>query len=332
MKSLRYFRKKMIHILTVCTILFCFNNCRAVFAEEVDIDAETMYASVLQEKLFADTDNSEEKAEGYDILNGLWEVGAVDYDYRNNPGINMIVDLADSDELADLYDGFFLSFYADGTFVYANPIFHEGTYRVHPQNPEAFILKTEQCYRLTMEDGEVTKVENDSKPSYYVEICDDTLHFQDYDPFTGKAKANDNGYYFVQIADESSFIQENKAELEWKKPGETESNGESYGSTSSYAGILEMYTQKMKDAVPGLVREYENESAGVTDIMELAEICNDKVGDLAEICNEGVGKMADLMYKKGDSYDTYNGWAEKLLNNYTDIAQEIQEAYLDSEW
>lgn len=108
MKSLRYFRKKMIHILTVCTILFCFNNCRAVFAEEVDIDAETMYASVLQEKLFADTDNSEEKAEGYDILNGLWEVGAVDYDYRNNPGINMIVDLADSDELADLYDGFFL--------------------------------------------------------------------------------------------------------------------------------------------------------------------------------------------------------------------------------
>lgn len=322
----------MINILTACTILFCFNNCSFVLAEEADIDAETMYTAILQEKLLEDTDNGEEKAEGYDLLNGLWQVGAIDYDYNGNPNINMIIDLDDSDELADLYDGFFLSFYADGTFVYMNPIVHEGTYIAHPKDEGCFILKTEKCYRLTIEDEEVTKVENDSKPSYYLEICDDALHFQDYDPFTGKAKANDNGYYFVQITDESSFIQENKAEFEVKDSSGTESDSESYGSTSSYAGILELYTQKMEDAVPGLVREYENESAGVADIMELAEICNDKVSDLAEICNEGVGKMADLMYKKGDSYDTYNGWAEKLLNNYTDIAQEIQDAYLNSAW
>ena len=63
---------------------------------------------------------------------------------------------------------------------------------------------------------------------------------------------------------------------------------------------------------------------------ELAELCNKKVGDFAEICNEGVGKMADLMYSNGDSYDTYEGWAQKLMNNYNDIAQDIMDAYLDS--
>ena len=63
--------------------------------------------------------------------------------------------------------------------------------------------------------------------------------------------------------------------------------------------------------------------SGINDINELAELCNDKISDLAEICNEGIGKMADLMFSNGDSYDTYSNWAQKLMDNYTDIAQEI---------
>ena len=40
--------------------------------------------------------------------------------------------------------------------------------------------------------------------------------------------------------------------------------------------------------------------------------------------------MAEQMYSAGDSYSVYEKWAEKLMDNYMDIAMEIQNAYLDS--
>ncbi len=300
--------------------------------EENVVDGETFYGQLLDEKA---ADN-ETPAEGYDVLNGFWKVGAIDYDYNNNPNRNMIVDINDSDVISDLYDGIYLSFFSDGTFVYANPFIHEGTYIPHPQNPGCYILKTERTYRLAFENDEVVEVEQEgSKPSYYIELCDDSLHFQDYDAFTGQPKANDNGYYFSRLETESSFIKNNKADVQFKDPNEEaddNSGAESSGpaSLSSYADILEVYTEKMKKAVPQLVQEYNNESSGISDINKLAELCNKKVGDLAEICNEGVGMMADLMYSNEDSYNTYESWAQKLMDNYNDIAQEIMDAYLNS--
>ena len=86
----------------------------------------------------------------------------------------------------------------------------------------------------------------------------------------------------------------------------------------------------MKDAAPGLVSEYNSSASGISDIDRLADICNDKVGKLADICNEGVGLMADLMYSRGDSYETYEKWASKLMDNYLEIAMEIQDAYIES--
>lgn len=97
-----------------------------------------------------------------------------------------------------------------------------------------------------------------------------------------------------------------------------------------YESILNTYTQKMKDAVPGLVASYRSEAAGISDIGRLALICNNKVGELSSICNEGIGKMAEQMYSAGDSYSVYEKWAGKLMDNYMDIAMEIQNAYLDS--
>lgn len=49
----------------------------------------------------------------------------------------------------------------------------------------------------------------------------------------------------------------------------------------------------MKDAVPDFVSEYYSAASGISDIDQLAEICNDKVGALAEICNEGIGLCFD---------------------------------------
>lgn len=103
-----------------------------------------------------------------------------------------------------------------------------------------------------------------------------------------------------------------------------------WSTSSTYQSILDEYTSKMEKAVPKLVQEYKSETVGVTDATRLAEICNNKVGELVEICNEGVSELAEIMQTKGDTYETYEKWAEKLMDNYTDLAGEIQDAYLES--
>ncbi len=314
-------------LVSIATAIWIGNSCD--YARASEENEEEIYAAAIEERLSKNIDESTNPAEGYDIVKGLWKIGAIDYDYNNNPSRNMIVDLNDVDELSDLYDDVYLSFNADGTFLYINMFFYEGTYTPNPKKSDSFVLKTEKSYRLVVEDGEVKEKDGGANSGYYVEICDDSLHFQEYDPFTGKAKANDNGFYFVPIDEDSVFVHNNKADLQVNDSLD-ETDNQVGASTSSYADILDVYTEKMEKETPRLIREYENESAGVYDITELAEICNDKVEELAEICNDGIEKMADLMYENGDSFDTYSSWSEKLMNNYIEISQDIQDAYINS--
>ena len=99
-------------------------------------------------------------------------------------------------------------------------------------------------------------------------------------------------------------------------------------SEESYQSILDNYTQKLKDATPGLVDEFNKEASEKSrDVNALAGICNSKVEKLAEICNIGVGEMADLMNKNGDDYSKYEEWAKKLQGVYATQSKEIQDAY-----
>ena len=79
-----------------------------------------------------------------------------------------------------------------------------------------------------------------------------------------------------------------------------------------------------------MVSSYQSESAGISDIGHLAEICNSKIEELAKICNDGIEEMAKLMYSNGDSYSVYERWSGELMDNYLEIAQDLQNAYLDS--
>ncbi|MGC4018355.1 MAG: hypothetical protein QM793_03430 [Muricomes sp.] len=100
---------------------------------------------------------------------------------------------------------------------------------------------------------------------------------------------------------------------------------------STYQSILDDYTQKIKDATPGLVDEYNSEAAGAAgDVNKLAEISNAKITKLAEISNEGISKMAELMLKNGDEQATYEEWAGKLTDVYMEYAQQITDAYMSS--
>lgn len=151
-----------------------------------------------------------EPADGYDELGGTWEVGGIYYK-RN------LVDIHDIPALEDLYDTTFLSFNEDGTFLYINLFFTSGTY-IRLDDGNSFLLKTEREYRVDFKDGEAVEIESESstKTSHIVSLKSDdenSLAFNEYDPITGKAKANDDPIIFVKSGQDSSFIGEEKISI-----------------------------------------------------------------------------------------------------------------------
>lgn len=294
-------------------------------------------------------------AEGYDLLGGqLWEVSGVLVR-------NKVVDIHDNKDLESLYRANYLNFDSDGRFIYLDIFPKGGTYEPYETDGkyDCFLLKTDKTYQYDADKNELVESESGTKKPYIIYILDDnTFEFVEFDSITGKAKANEIPLFFVKSHEESPYIQDHKTEIannssnganspvssantagsSGNGANNTGSSGSSAnssgnnkaGSNTSYQSILDTYTEKMENAVPGLLSEYYSEASGVSDIEKLAEISNAKVGKLAEICNEGVGKMAELMNSRGDSYSTYEDWAGKLMDNYSDIAQEILDAYLDS--
>lgn len=100
----------------------------------------------------------------------------------------------------------------------------------------------------------------------------------------------------------------------------------------SYEDILTEYSQKLRDATPVLIEEY-NEAAKDNQggLSGLATLCNEKVSKLAVISNEGIQEMAKLYYKQGSgAYEEYSEWAGKLQKVYMEEASKIQDAYMDS--
>lgn len=100
--------------------------------------------------------------------------------------------------------------------------------------------------------------------------------------------------------------------------------------STSYQAIFDTYSAKIKAATPGIVQEYIDESAGISDITALAELSNAKIQKLAAISNDGIVEMAQLMYDTNGSYDEYESWAGKLTDVYMEEAAKISDAYMDS--
>ena len=364
-------KRKALKLLSLCAVIIflltaCGNSTTGKntassgrpTADSPNIEAEgigknTSNTSFSENSQDAQTDPDDQKgAEGYDILGGqLWEVSGVLVR-------NKVVDVHDNKDLESFYRATYLSFGSDGHFTYLDAIPKGGTYEPYETDDEydCFLLKTDTIYQYDADKNKLVEIESGTKKPYIIYILDDnTFEFVEFDPMTGRAKANEIPLFFVKSQEESPYIQNHKTEIAHisgnsaNSANSTDSRNVSGansagnntdldnndrsstdGDNSSYQSILDTYTEKMEKAVPGLVSQYRSEASGVSDIGKLAEICNDKVGKLAEICNEGVGKMAELMNSRGDSYSTYEGWAGKLMDNYSDIAQEIQDAYLDS--
>lgn len=101
---------------------------------------------------------------------------------------------------------------------------------------------------------------------------------------------------------------------------------------STYQGVLDSYTAKLKAATPILVAEYNAESKSNTSgIYGLAELSTNKVYILAEIATNGTAKMAEiLLYHSSGNNDEYMEWARKLDDVYMKEAEIIDDAYMKS--
>lgn len=119
-----------------------------------------------------------------------------------------------------------------------------------------------------------------------------------------------------------------KEDTKTEETSKEDNKEESKEDEATYESILADYTAKLQDATPGLVDEFNSEAAEKAgDINALAELSNSKTEELAKISNEGVEKMAQLKLANGDDDQTYNDWAQKLMDVYEEQATQITDAY-----
>ena len=100
----------------------------------------------------------------------------------------------------------------------------------------------------------------------------------------------------------------------------------------TYEEVLEEYSQKMREATPRLIAEYQEEAKqNQNGITGLAELSSKKTEELANINSEGTEEMSKIyMYNGTGSYDEYSEWSGKLFDVYMEEAGKITDAYLES--
>ena len=100
----------------------------------------------------------------------------------------------------------------------------------------------------------------------------------------------------------------------------------------SYEAILNEYSQKLRNATPVLIEEYNEAAKSNQDgLSGLATLCNEKVSELAKISTDGIQEMAKLYYKQGSGkYEEYSEWGAKLQDVYMEEASKIQDVYMKS--
>lgn len=267
-----------------------------------------------------------------DYLDGTWDIGAVNIEEMG------LIEL--SDLSSNFYDGAFLIFDKDHEFIFSSFYTYSGTYQIS-DNAKNVILVPDTT--LSSSDGELVETPFDQDFHFLVTILDEnTISVAYCYPETGKIKPDSELKLYVREGTVSQYIEAHKTDMDENRsaestiPPNTESENPSHYddppeyNENSYEGILDTYTDLMNYSVDALVQEYNRESSGIYDMDTLAEICNEKIGVLAEICNEGIGEMASLMHRNGDSYDTYEYWADKLMDQYLEISDAIMDAYLES--
>lgn len=99
---------------------------------------------------------------------------------------------------------------------------------------------------------------------------------------------------------------------------------------AEYQSIVDEYTQKIKDATPGLVAEYDEESVALNgNINALGKLAKEKSAKLEAIKDEGLQKIQDLITENGHEEEKYTEWADKLDAVYNQYSEQVTAAYME---
>ena len=186
---------------------------------------------------FKEKDPSAERMQaGYDEIGGVWKMAGLYYE-------DHLIDIKDNENLSSMYGSQMITFNGDGTFVFLRKIWNDkGTWSAKEKNFEkCYILKTESRTQYTMENGVFT--EKDSEISEYKQyivtmLNGNTFALNEYDSFTGKAKAREMPTLYVREGEESVYIKNHKTPLNGESSSGQEDNTKpsaSGKSTSTYA-------------------------------------------------------------------------------------------------
>lgn len=184
-----------------------------------NLDSDATENTNLPEKQKPDQESSDEEntsnyfentPDGFSVIGGTWKVGGI---YSRG----RLIDVHDHDAIDSMYSTTLLSFNEDGSFVYLRTLNERGTWaEKEPGREDYFILKTESSFVYDLQDGSLIEKETETshQKKYLVTILDEnTFALNEYDSITGKAKANDDPYYFVKQGTQSRYIADNKTAI-----------------------------------------------------------------------------------------------------------------------
>ena len=228
-----------------------------------------------------------ETPEGYSAIGGTWVVGGIYYEGH-------LIDITDSDALESLYDTNVLTFNEDGSFVYLKMYNDRGGWSLKGRDAEnVFILNTESVFKYDLENGALVEkeIESSDKKQYIAVLLDEnTFALSEYDSLTGKAKADDDPYFFVKQGETSRYIEENKTPLAGsgtsksdtaEKPAQSNSTSTANASSADKAtpgerNALErglQYLEYSAFSYTGLVEQLEYEGYSHSEAIYAADHC-----------------------------------------------------------
>lgn len=185
------------------------NSSESVSVEDTSLSGSKSRDENLSDPTETDT-LSADTPDGFSVIGGTWKVGGIYAKGR-------LVDIHDHDAIESMYRTTIVTFNEDGSYVYLRTFNERGSWmEKEPGRADCFIMNTESTFMYDLQDGSLVEKETETtrQKQYIVTILDEnTFAMNEYDPITGRAKANDDPYLFVKQGTQSAYIADNKTAI-----------------------------------------------------------------------------------------------------------------------
>lgn len=163
-------------------------------------------------------------------MEGTWKVGAV---ISNG----MVIDINDVDELASMYEYYYLHLKNDSSFSYITyGNLYKGKYEKSTEMDDSYILDCQT--EMVLQDGEMTDIPLTSEYKHMATLLDEnTLILSDYPEVLETGLFNDLTFVYVLDGAKSQYVLDNKKQFNTSTSNDSGSqSNQSVGSSSKPSG------------------------------------------------------------------------------------------------